>query len=1141
MRKFTFLLLACCFTFMANAQVFVKPASDGGSDSKDGFSWDNAKATVASAIPVAKAADVKEVWVKKGTYTDVWGTTFQNNNIGGVSVYGGFAGTETSIDQRTKGSSPWGYTNETIITFNVPGIGFNSVVNPDTPCLIEGFSFKNGTATGTVGARNNVTFKNCIWANNSLTTTMVTFYVTGSNGPARIIECLFENNTATNGNTIQLNPTNGSAVIDKCLFVGNTSTTHQVLALGKSSYVTNCVLYNNEAKGSIINAGNAAAEVVNCLVYNNKADNSIVNISGLLVNSTIANNQSKAGVMLAAVTGKVYNTILNGNFTSTDEPVSIVGNFAAEVKNCAFSGILSTDVVGANNLVYAKNNFPAFVSPSTFVGLNKDKVTELAATDWTLTNKPHGLINGGDNTFFDLATYGKEPMNDLAGKARVQNDKIDLGAYESANAAPALPVLTIAPATGGTVTGQGGAYRMGEGILLSATQASGSQFKDWTNNAGSVVSTTPDFTYEMPEASVTLTANFETATEQFTLTVTAGTNGSVSSAGGKYYPGEKLALTATPNDGYVFAAWTDNSGKVISKENPYTLTMEKKDTTIVAAFKYHLTRYLINPNKISEDDEPMEWAREAQTGETIINLNKVMVDNTETVMGLDEFFKGGYWPSPLGAGDEIWLLGTEYQTNETIQILEPGVLIYGGFAGDETSVNQRARFDIDENGIQEPWEFENQTILAGQMISKDINQSVLRLNADDIVADGLVIEGGRQSAGIDYGVGVDLGLRTGGVSGAIMRNSVIRKNLVTGGGSSSVYVCGVYITGNSTLESCLVENNVMDSSNKGPSYAAGVSSGAGTKVINCVIRNNRNEGQDKGNNHGGGLKLGGELTNCVIQNNTALRGGGVYAIAGDNTSINYCTIVNNKAISTVEESKTSVSGGGVYFRGIQGTDKGGVLLNSIVWNNACTDDVVGGENIYIQGGGSPDPRKEKTVILGANAYNGGSAVKADNGDLYYTAAGGNESSISNLSMTGVFVKPIEIVGSNETERWECDWRPLLAGLNIAVPQAENEKDILGYPRPESGAAIGAYQFGSTTGIISNYKKTLDPFVYCSEGKLRVNHSEPVSVEVYTMNGVMVANAAATTHEHEFTLSKGQLYVVVVRCGDLKYSTKAWVK
>lgn len=94
MKKLTSLLLMCIFAFTANAQVYVKPAAEGGADTNDGNSWATAKATVAGAIAVVQQSAKKEIWVKKGTYGEVWGTALNLANVGGVSIYGGFNGDE---------------------------------------------------------------------------------------------------------------------------------------------------------------------------------------------------------------------------------------------------------------------------------------------------------------------------------------------------------------------------------------------------------------------------------------------------------------------------------------------------------------------------------------------------------------------------------------------------------------------------------------------------------------------------------------------------------------------------------------------------------------------------------------------------------------------------------------------------------------------------------------------------------------------------------------------------------------------------------------------------------------------------------------------------------------------------------------
>ena len=69
--------------------VYVRP---GGGDGNTGLSWALAKATIQAGIGASVSGD--EVWVAAGTYSE--SITLTN----GVALYGGFAGTETSLAQR---------------------------------------------------------------------------------------------------------------------------------------------------------------------------------------------------------------------------------------------------------------------------------------------------------------------------------------------------------------------------------------------------------------------------------------------------------------------------------------------------------------------------------------------------------------------------------------------------------------------------------------------------------------------------------------------------------------------------------------------------------------------------------------------------------------------------------------------------------------------------------------------------------------------------------------------------------------------------------------------------------------------------------------------------------------------------------
>ena len=60
-------------------------------------------------------------------------------------------------------------------------------------------------------------------------------------------------------------------------------------------------------------------------------------------------------------------------------------------------------------------------------------------------------------------------------------------------------------------------------------------------------------------SSVIQTPTPEPDATKYTLTVSAGEGGSVSTEGGTYDEGTSVTIAATPNDGYVFTGWSDGS------------------------------------------------------------------------------------------------------------------------------------------------------------------------------------------------------------------------------------------------------------------------------------------------------------------------------------------------------------------------------------------------------------------------------------------------------------------------------------------------------------------------------------------------------------------------------------------------------
>ncbi|MCE5324052.1 hypothetical protein LLG46_12155 [bacterium] len=102
------------------AVIYVKTDGD---DEDDGLSWDTAKDTLDGALDIAQSGD--EVWVAAGTSYSI-----STSVPDGVSIYGGFAGTESSRDARD-----W-VTNLTVISGGTVG-----ATATNAAITIDGFKF----------------------------------------------------------------------------------------------------------------------------------------------------------------------------------------------------------------------------------------------------------------------------------------------------------------------------------------------------------------------------------------------------------------------------------------------------------------------------------------------------------------------------------------------------------------------------------------------------------------------------------------------------------------------------------------------------------------------------------------------------------------------------------------------------------------------------------------------------------------------------------------------------------------------------------------------------------------------------------------------------------------------------------------
>ncbi|MDM8337143.1 right-handed parallel beta-helix repeat-containing protein [Mediterranea massiliensis] len=301
---------------------YVKKGSTG-----DGTSWTKASGDLQKMIDELANNNPQnlagEVWVAAGTYAPqsqlISGTAYSASfrMRDGISVYGGFAGTESSKQERTMKTDgmPWDYTNETVL---------------------EGAYYEHA---------------NLQWNNNKWTLTSDSRHVVWFAPMAN--ERAFSRVTTLDGVTIRGGYAQGGTGLDDF----KTDRGAGVYMDGANAYLTNCIVKENYATGNGGGVYLKDGRVETSFIYNNNADADggavYVDNRGLVLRSMLANNSAHNGA-------GAY--LHNEEETLNDHPEYLILSTCVVSNNtmsgngavyCDKGGVLMQNTITNNNCVTA--------------------------------------------------------------------------------------------------------------------------------------------------------------------------------------------------------------------------------------------------------------------------------------------------------------------------------------------------------------------------------------------------------------------------------------------------------------------------------------------------------------------------------------------------------------------------------------------------------------------------------------------------------------------------------------------------------------------------------------------------------------------------------------------------------------------
>lgn len=332
----------------------------------------------------------------------------------GVKLYGGFRGTERTIDERpTLGKAPY--------------FTYRSVLSGDINC------------DDTVDEINYVYPANETREDNAKHVLSLNMVPTQQSGNNNTYPTVVNGFTVIGGNATDFgagiyvygsNAGGGAYQIEKCFLLNNYAelgggaiyVSADVKATSTESRIVDCVVYNNlagvrsgsENLGGGINIAGSGT-IVNSSIFNNEGGGVRLSSSAKAVNLTIARN-----TVMGIEGGVVSNSVIWGNSKVQNPTATSFENCASD--NANVTGIDCISISSESN----GSNGPLFEAPSVFTSFDRDfdwRRTAYPTWSWGILEGSALIDEGDDDAYTGL------PSTDLAGETR-KKGTIDIGAYE---------------------------------------------------------------------------------------------------------------------------------------------------------------------------------------------------------------------------------------------------------------------------------------------------------------------------------------------------------------------------------------------------------------------------------------------------------------------------------------------------------------------------------------------------------------------------------------------------------------------------------------------------------------------------------------------------------------------------------------